>query len=238
MTDNLDSGQSTQTPASPNAGGLNGQGDKQSSGFDAAKLQSTIEALTRKLDEVDKRSASLQGDKDRAVTKTAKEVDDLKRKIAEIEKLKGSGLDSDAAIEEFSFREDVRAIKDQLSKLGQAPATPAGNEQSGADAAKVVEQYGFTKEDVDAQALARLHGSDPEKLEGELAKLAFKRQRTPPAPDAVVQGAVSRPANADQLTQEYKTKMIAARGNKALGQQIKAEYEKKGVPVHEVNFSV
>jgi hypothetical protein len=46
------------------------------------------------------------------------------------------------------------------------------------------------------------------------------------------------PANANELMGEYKSKMLAARGNKTLGKEIREKYKKLGVPVETVVFSV
>ena len=85
---------------------ISDQQNVQQSSDAAAKLQSTLDTLTKKLDEVDTRSRTLQSEKDRGVTKTRKEVEELKRQIAEYERLKGSGLEVDAAVEEVTFRDE------------------------------------------------------------------------------------------------------------------------------------
>jgi len=115
----------------PTAGTTNSTGTSSDNSIDAKKLQSAIDDLTRRLDEVDTRARTVQGEKDKTLSKTTKEVEELKRQIAEIEKLKKSGLDPDAAIEEFSFREEVRGLKDQLARLNPASAKSAGNGVSG-----------------------------------------------------------------------------------------------------------
>lgn len=134
MTDqNQDSGSADGNDGSPNSSASQSAGDQQSSGFDAVKLQSALEALTKKLDEVDARSRSLQGEKDRGVNKTRKEVEELKRQIGAYEKLKESGLDLDTAVEEIDFRDTVRQLKDQISSLNPPPAQTTGSSSDGAD---------------------------------------------------------------------------------------------------------
>src|SRR5687767_14453150 len=136
----VDSGQAAGTAGTPTPPSSSGAGDQQSS-FDAAKLESTLEAIAKRLDEVDARSKSLQGDKDRGVNKTKKEVDELKRQIAEIDKLKKTGLTDENAIEEFTFREEVRSLREQLSKLNPVSPQAAGNGASGAvEQAKVISE--------------------------------------------------------------------------------------------------
>lgn len=201
----MDSGQSNGTPASPNTGSSDGNGDSKSS-FDASKLQSAFEALTKRLDEVDARSKSLQGDKDRGVNKAQEEVKELKRKIAEIEKLKGTGLDMDGAIEEYNFREDVRTIKDQLSKLGSAQTSPAGNGVNLVDEqAKVFEEYELNPNDPEAVSLLELRGTELIKA---VSKLAIKKAKSTP-PDSseapTLQGGVSAKKDDAQLIARLRT---------------------------------
>ena len=232
----MDSDQSGGTPASPNTGGSAGSGDSKSS-FDASKLQSAFEALTKRLDEVDARSKSLQGDKDRGVNKAQEEVKELKRKIAEIEKLKKTGLDEDGAIEEYSFREDVRIIKDQLSKLGSAQTSPAGNGTSPADEqAKVFDEYSVDPNDPEAIPLLELRGTDLVKA---VSKLAIKRakQSTPDSSEAPsLSSGAPKPPGLSGLTQQYQSDMIAARGKPSLLKDIKEKARKAGVPVDSIAF--
>jgi hypothetical protein len=227
----LDSGQSQGTSQNTNSGGSAGNGDKQSS-FDAAKLQSTLEALGRKLDEVDARSKALQGDKDRDVKSTKKEVQELKRQIAEIEKLKSAGLEPDAAVEEH------RGLREQLNKLNPASNQPAGNGASGADErTRLIEEL-------------KLDGNDPKVMqavrdEADFAKLAARlvtiKATAPPPPDPALappmQGSPAAPADAKQLIGDYQKEMLAVkRGDKTTLTQIKEKYRKLGVPVDTIAF--
>ena len=205
----MDSDPAVGTPSSPNGGSSGGTGDSKSS-IDAAKLQSTIEALTKKLDEVDARSKALQGDKDRAVTKTKSEVDELKRKIAEIEKLKKSGLDEDEALTELSFREEVRSLKDQLKSISPAQPEPAGNGKgSEVDVAKVLKEYSLDGNDpeVVAQILGKKFNSELE-AENAALKLAYRRATpNPPSPAAssAFTGTPARPSNEADLISRLRT---------------------------------
>jgi hypothetical protein len=129
MTQNdLDNGSTPDgTPVSPNIGSSQTQNASGGS-FDAGKLQATLEKLATKLEEVDARSRSLQGEKDRGVAKTGKEI----------EKLTKGGLGLDEAVEEFDFRETVKQLKTQIGQINPVPAQSEGNGQSGAvDTAKV-----------------------------------------------------------------------------------------------------
>lgn len=180
----LDSSQTDGTPASPNTGGSAGNGDSGGS-FDASKLQTTIEALTKRLDEVDSRSKALQSDKDRGITKTKSEVEELKRKFAEIEKLKKSGLDEDTAFEELSFRDEIRAVREQLKSLSPAQPSTAGNGAGAvADKAKVIADYGLDGND--PEVIAEIVGKNfNSQLEAENAALKLAYRRAKPTPSSV-----------------------------------------------------
>ena len=240
MTDELDSGLISGTPSIPN-GGSSGESDSKGS-FDAKALQTAFDALTKRLDEVDARSKSLQGDKDRAVTKTKAEVDDLKRKFAEIEKLKKSGLDEDVAFEEFGFREEVRAVKEQLSKLNPAQPAPAGNvEGKAVDVANVVKQYGLDGTDPEViEKIFRQNFKSALEAENAALKIAYQKANpnTPsPAAAPAHVGAPARPAGLDELTKQYKKDMLAARGKPSELRAVKDKYIKQGVNVYEVDFT-
>lgn len=240
MADNdLDSGNSNGTAGTPTPSSSEGKSDSGGS-FDASKLQSAFDALTRKLDEVDARTKSLQGDKDRAVNKTKSEVDDLKRKIAEIEKLKKSGLDEDAALDEFSFREVVRDLKDQLGKLNPAQPQPAGNSAGSAvDAAKVLSEFQLDGNDPEVVAQVLSKATEVEQVRA-AAQLALKRAKPndpSPASSTAVVGKPAAQPDAAELTKNYIKEMNAARGKPIELRAIKDKYIKAGVNVHEVVFS-
>jgi len=184
-TNESDGDQVERTAEHTNSAGSQETGDKQSS-FDATKLQSTLEALAKKLDEVDKRSASLQGDKDRGVNKATAEVEALKKKIAELEKYRKAGYDDDAALEEISFRESVREVKNQIAEL---KAVSAGN--GAVDVAKVVSDHGLDVKDpeVIVEILSKKWDNP------DLAELAVRRFKDK-------QAAKPEPSDADALSKE------------------------------------
>lgn len=197
MADNdMDSGLDIGTASSPNGAGSGGKSDSGSS-LDAGKLQSAIEALTKQVAEVDSRTRALQGDKDRGVKKAEGEIDELRRKVAELEKLKKAGYDDDAAFAELSFREEVRAVKEGLSRNQPAPPDPAGNGTGKAvDLAKAIKEYGLDGNDPDviAKVLNQSYGSQ---VEAELAaaRLAFQRVTAPPPNPAASTATVGTPVS-------------------------------------------
>ncbi len=242
MTDNdLDSGQAVGTTQTTNSGGSKGNGDSSGS-IDAAKLQSTIEALTRKLDEVDARSKALQGDKDRGVNQTKDEVKELKRKIAEIEKLKKTGLDEDGAIEEHSFREDIRAVKDQLTKLTSTQTQTAGNgEGSADDVARLFEKYGVPINDPESTPLLGLKGLELKSAVQDLALKRAKQSTLDSSEAGSLQGGPPAPkAGVEKLTEKYQSDLLAIpRGDAGKAQRaaLKEQARKDGVPVDRIGVT-
>ncbi len=238
MQSNSDSDLTNGTSSSPNGEGSLGKGDSSGS-VDALKLQSTLDALTKKLEEVDARSKALQSEKDRGITKTKSEVDDLKRKIAEIEKLKKSGLDEDGAIEEFSFREEIRSVREQLSKLNQAQPVTAGNSEKLVEEVQgVFNEFGVDPNDPEAVSLLSLQGAELVKAVGKLAlKRASKPVDSSEAPS--LSGNPPPPSGVKELTEKYQKDILATPRGKAgdaLRKQLKEQARKNGVPVDSIAF--
>lgn len=189
----VDSGQSAGTEAVPNASGSQGNGVSGGS-FDASKLQSTLETVLKRVDEIDKSYKTFQQGKDRGVNKATEEVAELKRKIAEIEKLKKAGLDDEGAYEELSFREDVRALREQLSKLNPAQSQPAGNSEALAEeAGKVFAKYGVDPNDPVAIGFTSLKGAE---LKAAVADYAFEKSKHSPPDSSTATSLQSTPAKA------------------------------------------
>jgi hypothetical protein len=240
MADNdLDSGQASGTAGSPASQSSSGEGGSSSS-FDAGKLQSLIEGFGRRMDEIDARTKSLQGDKDRAVVKTKKEVEELKAKIAEYEKLKSKGLAPDDALEEMDFRSTVRQLQEQLGRLGSVSTQAAGNGASGADttAKAVLEELKLDANSAEVISILG-KGYNAEKQELELRRLAM-RSTTQPQPSAAESAAIQgQPAQAGdrdlQSAYEKKRNEIAQtlRGDakvKALS-DLKVDFRGRGLNI-------
>lgn len=232
MTDiNKDGDQGT--AEQPTSQGSNGGGGS----VDAKALQSSLEALTKRLDEVDARSRSLQGDKDKGIKQTRKEVEELKRQIAEIDKLKKSGLDPDDAIEEFTFREEVRGLREQLARLNPASPQPAGTSAGGVatEAQRIAKELQLDMNDKDiADAVSK---GDTVAL----FRVAVARQSNPPSPSDAPPpaGGFQRKPSDSELEREYIKAMQAAPRGKAGDEQrraIKDKYIKAGVNIHDITF--
>lgn len=228
------------TPSTPNGGSSDGKGDSGSS-FDASALQTSIEALTKRLEEVDARSRALQGDKDRAVTKNKADVDELKRKFAEIEKMKKSGLDEDAAFEELTFRDEVRAVREGLSKLTSAQPQAAGNGKGEAvNMAQVIKNYGLDGTDPEVISVLRQEFQSPIEAENAILKIAYQKAKpNQPSPAAApaMTGTPSNPDSVERATVEYIQKIKSARGKRQEIKSLQEEYKKKGVDIYSVDLS-
>jgi hypothetical protein len=225
MTDNHgDSGLTTGT-VDTNQPSSQGEGGKQGS-VDALKLQSALEAITKKVEEIDARSKALQGDKDRGVVKTNKDVEELKRKIAEIEKYRKAGFDDDSAIEEISFRDSVRILKDQIATLNPASA---GN--GAVDVAKVISEVGLDAQDPEVvAAFAGKQFTDPRDAELAALKLAMRKANKPQPSDADrASSPISPPSpgksSADLLADWDKVKKYPTSPEY---KAVKAELDKRG----------
>lgn len=226
----LDSGQPTGTAGSPTRQGSSGS-DASSSSFDAAKLQSLIEGFGKRIDEIDSRTKSLQGDKDRAVVKTKKEVEELKAKIAEYEKLKSKGLEPDEALDEMDFRQTVRQLQEQLGKLGSVQSSPAGNGQSQTtEAAKAV--IDELKLDANAPEVVSIlaKGLDPDKQELELRRHAARPKPPPSATESPVLPATPAAPAGDTVAMIAKLNelMLNRSKNKPEIDRLSAELDKRG----------
>lgn len=206
----LDSSQSTGTAGTPTPPGSSGGGGSSGS-FDAEKLQSLIEGFGKRIEEIDARTKSLQGDKDRAVVRTKKEVEELKAKIAEYEKLKSKGLEPDEALDEMDFRSTVRQLQEQLKGINSVQNPPAGNGQSATtEAAKVV--IDELKLDANAPDVVSIlsRGLDPVMQELELRRYATRPR---PQPSAAESASMQTPAptrsevDVDALSAEYQKLM-------------------------------
>jgi len=241
MTDELDGGSANGTDGSPKPVGSQ-QSDSTGS-FDAAKLQKTLDALVKKQDEIDARTRALQGDKDRGVNQTRKELDEIKRMFAGVEKLKGSGLELDDAVEEYDFRETVRQLKGQLEKLAPASQQATGTSPAGVtEAAKsVFEKARVDPNSPEAVALLREHGHDPIELAMQVgllrAKMGTQSTATTSAPS--ISAGAPQPADLKTLTDNYIKDMRAnaGPGKAALRNEIKNKAIKAGVDIHKIDFS-
>lgn len=172
-----DSGQPVSTPKE-----TSGDSKVQDS---AAQLQATLEKFTTRLDEIDKRTRTLQGDKDRGVSQTKKDVEELKQKFAQIENLKKRGLSEEEAFEELELRNAIFQLSQQQQGINQTQGESAGNTNTLAvDKAKTLQQYGLNENDPDVAAeFSSKEFYNPLELENAALKIAFKRTQKP-TPDA------------------------------------------------------
>lgn len=194
--------------------------------FDPAKLQDAFEGLSKKLEEIDQRTRSLQGDKDRAVNKTRAELEAVKKQLAEVDRLKKLGLSEDEAMEEFAYRQS----------RNQQPQTPApvGNETVKVD--EIIGEYGLNMSNPEVKtAFEGKQFKSREEAELTAARL-LKPKPTPTSAQAPAQ--VAQPvAQSGDLEKSYKKdletlmKQFGGRPNPAQISDLKAQYRRKGLEV-------
>lgn len=235
MSDDVDSGLAAGTQGAPTPQGSNQQAAQPGS-VDAARLQQTLEALTRKLDEVDARSKAAQSDKDRGVAQTRKEVQELKRQIAEVDRLRKSGLEDDDAIEEVTFRDEVRALRQDIARLAPVQAQGTGNPPDLAvEKARILREAQIDANSEEGVRLLTAGHKTAEAFEADAYKLRFRQTRTPSpaAAPTAPGGSIAGSQNVDlqALGKAYEAEVKQHRGNIDAISKIQAEYRKKGLGV-------
>lgn len=240
MTDKpTESGELDVTGAEPTTPVTKEQSDQQTSA-DAAKLQSTLETLTKRVDEIDKSYRTMQGDKDRGVKRVERDLDDLKKLIGEYETFKTRGLEPDAAIEEVDFRQSIRELKQTLQDLkgGSLPVkTGTGTAGGGADDAdRLIEELGLSAND--PEVVTALRGDSPTVAIARLAQRRASQPASHPAAAPPLTGGGGSTGGPESLKNDYIREMLAARGKKMLLKEIKEKYRKLGAPVDNITFSV
>ena len=234
MTGNLDGDlDSGGTPATPNADSSQRQGD--SGGSVANALQQSLDMLSKQIVEIDKRTKSLQSDKDRGTDKNRKEI---QRVVAEVEKLKARGYSEDDAFDRVELDGKIRRIVQQLDDT-PAQTQPTGNGNGSAvDKASVLSQYGLNENDPDVAASLSGKFNSPLELENAALKVAYQRANKP-SPDASASPAVQgTPPGKPDLKPAYIKEIEANRGNRASIKAIQEKYRKQGFDPGSVGFSV
>lgn len=224
MSNELDSNQTDGTPAQPNAGGS--EGGVSGGSFDPKKLQEALTTFSKRLEEIDSRTKSLQGDKDRGVNKTRKELEEVKKQLAEIEALKKRGLSEEEAIEEYDFRQTVRQLREQ-------PAAPVGSET--VDVGKVIAEYGLDLNNPEVKlAFEGKQFNSPVEVKAVVADL-MKPKPTPTQAQLPAKPADKVPSADGDLQKAYEKELDvlrkAGRPNPAQISDLKAQYRKKGLEV-------
>jgi hypothetical protein len=237
----LDSGQNQGNAAMPNAAVSDDRGDQQGSGG-AEKLLASFDTLTKRLDEIDARTRSLQGDKDRGVKKVSDEISDLKKMLADYDKLREK-LSPDEAIEQIELKQSVQEIRDFITQQrGTSASTQAPGTGDGVavNAAKAFAEFDLDLKDPRvADALGKTYNTEAEAVAA-AGRVYRQIQLSPtptPAQDASVQGSVVH-QNTETLKREYIQKVTAARGNKSLIKALQEQYRNLGVDVGNIGFNV
>ena len=228
----MDGGSAEGTDTNANGAASGNQSDKQPS-FDAAKLQSSIDALMTEVGELKARTNGLQSVKD----KTTNEVSGLKAKIAEYEQLKEK-FGADGALDQMELKQTLLDIKAQLS--GSVSPEPAGSGVGGTvNAAQVFSSKGLDVND--PRVAVALNKTYSNATDAELAAYKLKEsiQSSPsptPAQSATPLGSAPVAPDASALKQSYIQEVTAARGNKSLIRGIQQKYQQQGLDPGSVDF--
>jgi hypothetical protein len=176
------------------------------------------------------------------------------KRFSEIEKVLGgrskllAELESDGVSipQEVRTKMEIRELRDQIA---QQPAQPVQARDDGSSQQKTAttEAIAELKEqglEVDADVIAIFRGQYKSRAEFDLAVQKHINRKLRPAkpanPADVVQAPVRTGAtekSVDALTDEYKNKMRAARGNRTELSRLREEYKGKGVDIYGIDFT-
>lgn len=193
-----------------------------------SSLQKSVEALTKKLDDVEKQQRGKQGDIDRL----QKDYSGLREAMSAVNQMKARGMTDEDAVSEVEYRQTVKRLADRLEDLTPQSAQPAGRGTSGAarEAQEIVQQLELDSSDPDVVALLGGQYRNLDHLEAEAAKLKL-RKSTKPAPSS----SAAPPVVGGGSSSEETTEDLVSRFNEAKKfptspeyKVIKAELEKRG----------
>lgn len=227
-TPSLDGAGENQTPVSQ-AQGKSIAGQPQSS-------QELLE-LKQGYARLEKELRGLQSVTDINKNEVQRFMDDIKAQVA-----KGKSIDEAEKIvyadrEAAEDKALLRRIAQKLELDNSSPSVVGTNAHTTDEAAQVFTKYKVDMNDPGAVDFLSLKGAE---LKAAVADYAFTKSNQPALDSSAATSLGSSPApkvGVEGLTQEYKNKMRAARGNKSEIISLKNEYQKKGVDVHNVDFT-
>lgn|SRR3990167_7947666 len=190
-------------------------------------LPEYVTAILTKLGEQDKLIRGLQKGTDKQIGQLKSEY---KSEIKRILELKEKGLDEDQIQRELW-------IDSQMT-----PSAPAGQNSESLDINAIDRVLELPNDDPRVTNLKLLYGHDKAKYleQGLKLKSSLPGASATPGEQPLPSGSPPlrpQPVSVEKLTEQYKTDMYAARGNKALLRQIKDKAIGLGVPVDTVTFS-
>ena len=188
----------------------------------------SLEQIAQKLERLERMA---QSDKDRAVTKTNKRLDELQENLTRVEELLTHGLSLAQAVETAQYEKDIEEIRNAY-KSGSLPASRGNGTGKSEEVLKVITQYGLDPNS--AEGIELLQTGDPDKAE--LAILR-KRKASIGAAQTLV-GEPPKPADNESLKREYIKQLQANRGNRNAIKAIQDEFRQKGFDPGSVGFSV
>lgn len=209
-------------------------GSSTSSGADdiVGKLLPQLEQLIEK---------KMQSQKDKRIDRIEKALGGRDKILAELE------ADGVNIPKEVRTQMQIRELQDQLAQRSTQPAQPPVDGSTGQRAAvsdAIAELKKHELDTNDADFIALLRGKYNNRAEFDLAVSRHVVKKLTPQKPANPADVVQSPASggiteksAEALTDEYKQKMRAARGNKSLLTSTREAYLQKGVKVWEIDFS-
>lgn len=215
------------------------QGDSSPSVDVDAIVNRVVDRLTPQLEQVAERKAkSLQ---DKRFNKIEKELGLRSGVLAELE---SEGV---TIPQEVRTRMEIRELREQVAQRDTQPESvrdvgPSQQKTAVTEAIASLQQYGL--EANDPGFIEILRGKYANKAEFDNKVLGHIVSKLAPPKPANVADVIQSPAKGgatekspEALTEEYKNKVRAARGNRTEVARLRNEYARQGVPVHEVDFS-
>ena len=231
--ENLESGQAEGSEGTTNSDASQGSGDKQASTFSAEQVLEQLRETIK--EEVGK---ATQSTKDKRFSEIEKKLGDFQPVL---ERFKD--LVTPEQLKQIQKDLEFEDLKQRVygEKQTSEPVS-AGNTQAPAvDAAKLFDEMGLDRKDpLVNTVLAGLQGKDKDAVELAGYRLANKIQSSPaptPAQGASLQGKPPVSQDVEARTTQYKTDMLAARGNESQLTRIREQAIKDGVPVWTIDFS-
>ena len=199
--------------------------------------------IEERLKRIEKMVSSFQSGKDRGITKVQDENAELRKNLADLQALMKKGLSEDEAFEQLGnrkaddeFKQAILEVRDFLKGGKPVPAQAGG----AFDPTEVITDLGLDPNDPVVRAAFDGKHLTLEQAEATAARLVREKKRQPTPTSAQMPAKTAQPvkdATNPELTEEYKTKMKSARGNRTLINSLREEYKKKGVDIYGQDFS-
>ena len=198
--------------------------------------------IKKQLELTRKELQGLQGRQDKEQNEVQRFMGEVKKRMAAGQSLEEAEKSIVAEQKNAEREELIFKIAQKVGVLDTPAQSPAGNgTQVPSEKAMTLQSYGLNENDPDVAE--NLSGKNLTGLELKLAaaEIALKRKNQPTPDVSASPAAVGNPPapkDLKSMTEDYKKKIIAARGNKALGKQIQDEFRKQGGDPGSVGFNL